>query len=201
MCPLCPPLRPQMHPKSYQQNYLPFNFCTSVLYCQNRNTYVHQSLPSRCQYSNCAIKARDQQKYLREPGWSSKSVYPHAHLEVSPVYPHCRLWHVIWASKLQVQRPYSVVLRKREGLEGPVKSVPCLCDFALVHQKLAVVQPDTRHLHRRQGLERVEGRRERMGKVGSMRTLLHLQTYLSTHVLTYTIEQPGMLSLKHSTAA
>ena len=45
MCPLCPPLRPQMHPKSYQQNYLAFNFCTSVLYCQNRNTYVHQSLP------------------------------------------------------------------------------------------------------------------------------------------------------------
>ena len=39
-----------------------------------------------------------------------------------------------------------MVLRKREGLEGPVKSVPCLCDFALVHQTLAVVQPDTRHL-------------------------------------------------------
>ena len=64
-----------------------------------------------------------------------------------------------------------MVLRKREGLEGSVKSVTGLCDFGLVHQKLAIVQPDTRHLRRGRGLEEEEKGEEEEERRGGCRTI------------------------------
>jgi len=68
------------------------------------------------------------------------------HLEVPPIHPHCSLWEVVHPNELKVERPDAVVLGEGEGPEGTVKGATCAGDFALVHQKLAVVQPDTRHL-------------------------------------------------------
>ena len=39
-----------------------------------------------------------------------------------------------------------MVLRYRQGPKGTVERLSCACDFTLLHQKLAVVQPDSRHL-------------------------------------------------------
>ena len=39
-----------------------------------------------------------------------------------------------------------MVLRYGQGPEGPVEGLSCACDFTLLHQKLTVVKPDSRHL-------------------------------------------------------
>ena len=39
-----------------------------------------------------------------------------------------------------------MVLGDGQGSQRPVKRVPCVCDPALVHEELAVVEPDPRHL-------------------------------------------------------
>ena len=50
--------------------------------------------------------------------------------------------------KLEIKRPKAMMLCDGESLEGAVEGVSGLRDFALVHQKLAVVQPNSRHLHK-----------------------------------------------------
>ena len=63
-----------------------------------------------------------------------------------PIHSHCSLWEVVQPNELEVERPNTVVLGEGEGPEGAVKGATCTGDLALIHQKLAVVQPDTRHL-------------------------------------------------------
>ena len=48
--------------------------------------------------------------------------------------------------KFQVEGPDSVMLSYRQGPEGTVECLPGPRDLALLHEKLAVVQPDPRHL-------------------------------------------------------
>ena len=69
-------------------------------------------------------------------------------LEVSAIDSNGSLRHVVRADKLEVQRPYPAVLGEREGLEGSIKRPPRLGHLPLVHEELAVVQPDSRHLQR-----------------------------------------------------
>ena len=65
---------------------------------------------------------------------------------MSPIHSHRSLWETVHTNELEVERPDAIVLGEGESPEGAVKSATCAGDFALVHQKLAVVQPDTRHL-------------------------------------------------------
>ena len=68
------------------------------------------------------------------------------YLEVSSIHPDGSFWKVIHSNELEVEWPDAVVLGEGEGPEGTVKGASCACDLALVHEELAVVQPDARHL-------------------------------------------------------
>ena len=65
---------------------------------------------------------------------------------MSPIHSHRSLWEAVHTNELEVERPDAIVLGEGESPEGAVKSATCASNLALVHQKLAVVQPDTRHL-------------------------------------------------------
>ena len=71
-----------------------------------------------------------------------------SYLEVPSVDPDCRLWEAVGAYEAEVEGPDAVVLGQRQGPEGTVKGAPGTGDPTLVHQELAVVQPDPRHLGR-----------------------------------------------------
>ena len=60
--------------------------------------------------------------------------------------------------ELEVEWPYLVVLREREGPEGMVEGLPGMNDLTLVHQELAVVQPYPWHLGRESVWGGEEGR-------------------------------------------
>ena len=68
------------------------------------------------------------------------------YLEVPSIHPDSSFWKVIHPNEFEVEWPDAVVLGEGEGPEGTVKGTSCACDLALVHEKLAVVQPDARHL-------------------------------------------------------
>ena len=51
------------------------------------------------------------------------------------------------SDELDVEGPDAVVLGEWQGDQSVVKCASCLCDLPLVHEELAVVHPDTRHLH------------------------------------------------------
>lgn len=69
------------------------------------------------------------------------------YLEISSVYPNCCFRNFMLESKLNIQRPHPSVLSQRKGMKRTVKSSSCTCYFALVHQKLTIIQPNPRHLH------------------------------------------------------
>lgn len=68
------------------------------------------------------------------------------YLEVPSIHPDGSFRKVIHPNELEIEWPDTVVLGEGESSEGPVKGAPCACDLALVHEELAVVQPDARHL-------------------------------------------------------
>lgn len=71
---------------------------------------------------------------------------PQAYLEEAPVAPHRRLRQRVGPEEAQVQGPDARVLCDGQGPEGAVKRAAGVRDTALVHQELAVVQPQTGHL-------------------------------------------------------
>ena len=69
-----------------------------------------------------------------------------SYLEIPSIHPDGSFRKVIHPNELEIEWPDTVVLGEGESSEGPVKGAPCACDLALVHEELAVVQPDARHL-------------------------------------------------------
>ncbi len=68
------------------------------------------------------------------------------HFEVPPVYPEGSFREVIGSNKLEVEGPDTVVLGEGQRPEGAVECSPGASDLTLLHEKLAVVYPYTRHL-------------------------------------------------------
>lgn len=79
---------------------------------------------------------------------SSLTFHPlyNTYLKVASVYPEGSLWEVITPYEFEVEGPDPIVLCERKRSEGAVESPSGTRDLTLVHQKLAVVDPDTRHL-------------------------------------------------------
>ena len=74
------------------------------------------------------------------------------YLEVPPVHPDGRLLERHGADKLEVERPDPVMLGDGHCPQGAVERPARPGDLALVHQELAVVQPDSRHLEDKGGI-------------------------------------------------
>ena len=68
------------------------------------------------------------------------------HLNISSEDPHPCLRYRMRAHKLYINRPYPVMLGGWQGAQSTVHHSPCARYALLLHQKLAVVDPDARHL-------------------------------------------------------
>ena len=68
------------------------------------------------------------------------------HLEVPAIGPYSSLWDVMHADKLEVQRPYAMVLSDGKCSKGSIEGPSGAGYFGLVYEELAIVQPDPRHL-------------------------------------------------------
>ena len=60
----------------------------------------------------------------------------------------CSLGYIVQIYKFQIQRPNTRVLCYRQSSQRAIKCPTCASYEALVHQKLAVIQPYPGHLQR-----------------------------------------------------
>lgn len=68
------------------------------------------------------------------------------YFEVSTKHADCSFWDVVLLEETNVDRPNSSVLCNWKSSERSVKNLTGSGDFALIHNELAEVHPNARHL-------------------------------------------------------